>query len=313
MDALLARSLQTMRGRFESLRPDGPIQALMADAPSGYQIADRGGLPAAYWFGGQKPCRIWHSGVEKDDGPAITRSVWLIGEHSAVDRFERACVDAAGFAPAVRQHFGLPRLLGPYNAQSRWVWTVFELAERGVAFCPLRLVKNAVFVAAETAPYIKAPEALVARAKASADPEGPDQILSALEFAPARYWELSDLIEASVMAMDLAEVAISAATKPPEPVPTDPGKKKNRGKLSARQILRAMLDEVDESGKPVGKLKIAAAGSAENLAAMIGKKSHSSVTELGDMWEREIKPLLETKKTIDRFHAAEKDGDRLGH
>jgi hypothetical protein len=219
-------------------------------------------------------------------------------------------VDAAGFAPSIRRHSGLSLASGAPKPEDQWVWTVFELAQRGVVFSPLQLVKRAVFVAGEVPPYIKIPEGLLARGGPSLASHGLDP---ALAFGPARYWELSDLVEASLMALDVFEVAISTPAKPP-PTPSSASQAaKKYGKQSARKILRSLLDEVDEDGKPIGKLKIAAAGSAKGLAAMIGKKSHASVTELGDMWEKEIKPLLDTKKVIDRCHGAGRRGGRLGH
>lgn len=216
MDALLARSLQTMRGRFESLRAGGPIPALMAEAPPGHEVAGKGKTPPGFSFGGRKPAMTRASTFLRDGQPTLFRWVWLMGEPAAVDKLNRACVDAAGFAPAIRAHSGLPRDSGAPKPEDQWTWTVFELAERGIPFSPLHLVNRAVVVATEAAPYMKAPQALVAHAKASPGHDGPDPMLSALEFGPTRYWELADLVEASLMALDLFEVAVSTPHGPTE-------------------------------------------------------------------------------------------------
>ena len=42
MDAIVSRSLETLRGRFEALRPFGPLPGLMAESPIGYRPEYRG-------------------------------------------------------------------------------------------------------------------------------------------------------------------------------------------------------------------------------------------------------------------------------
>jgi len=70
MEALLARTAQTLRGRFEALRPGGLVPVLMAETPKDHPLLDRidsgHPLPIFEWEYLQTPRRVYPSAVFQD-------------------------------------------------------------------------------------------------------------------------------------------------------------------------------------------------------------------------------------------------------
>jgi hypothetical protein len=190
---------------------------------------------------------------------------------------------------------------------------VFELAELNFPAPPLRLKQGAVYLVAGSDPPFSFPEAFVAEAKNG--PEVDDMLWKMarmFDFDPTRYWELPDLIEASLMVLDLAEVVLStAAASESAPTPVGQTKPRNKRGPTTKQRLRQLLDEVDSGGKPIGKMKIAAAGSAKAVGAIIGR-SKTQVIDAGEIYKEEVAPLLETGKSIGQYERIRREDERLG-
>ena len=304
MSPLLSRTALTLRGRFEALRPRGPIPALMAETPRGHPlpssdgqppalpICDPVGMPDARWIGGGL--------VGPEAAATVAREVWLAGDPDAGWAFLRVCRDANGFVQFLRHHCGLPEECGTRDEQSRWIWTVFEAAEREIPFTLLRLDGGGVF-RSNSGGY-RAPEEQIAEAAKLPDSPG-DFVLSLLrqEFDPTRYWQLADLIEASITLMDVIEVAISssqdggaetAITFPP-PLRRDE---------TVPERLLALWNS------PEGRKQIFAAGSAEKIAMLVpcGK---TAVVKAGKIW-RIIRDQLKSQRVLARYHRMEAEDRR---
>jgi len=137
------------------------------------------------------------------------RCHWLAGPPIALVRLRDSWRDAAAFASDIRMAAGLAVGPGAGNAENHWLWTMFEVAERRVAFSPLQLRGGSVTVAHGEC-HFPAPRVAATRAH----PEWCDplsQIIRAADPGPTRYWEIVDAVEASLMLLDLAEVAMSEA------------------------------------------------------------------------------------------------------
>lgn len=212
---LLLRTAQTLRERFAALRELGPVVAVLEEEPRDgtpregskalqshadkLPFAELAGLTLRRWLG---------SVVEREGRIAAVRSVWIGVENSAAPRILRLCREANGFVPFVRRTYGLPESCGTGNAQARWIWTVFELAEIRPPFTVLSLGGSGeVFQCSENGTTVA--ESFVAAAADSPDDRNPFFELARHQtFLPQRYWQLDDLIEASIAVMDLVEVAI---------------------------------------------------------------------------------------------------------
>lgn len=219
MDAALGRrSVATLRARFEALRPDGPIPALMAEIPADHPAPfdERETHPRPPVSDFHRP-DLFYLGWDSVYGPGPTsasravahRCHWLAGPSIALVRLRDSWRDAAAFASDIRVAAGLAVGSRAGNAENHWLWTMFEVAERRVAFSPLKLRGGSVTVAHGEC-HFPAPRVTATRAH----PEWCDplsQIIRAADPGPTRYWEIVDAVEASLMLLDLAEVAMSEA------------------------------------------------------------------------------------------------------
>lgn len=206
----LARTARTLRGRFEALRSLGPVPAAMAETPPGEPYPYRGGptdrlplfdssdLPQPRWFGAAM--------VVRDGAHVGGRNLWLAGDGSAAGRLILACHDANGFVPLLRREFDLPAECGTGDKKLRWLWTVFELAERGVPGSLLSLL-GPVFQCDESG-VVRASEEDIRWAKTHPDDSESFSSLIRGEFVAAKHWQIADLVESCVMVMDLVEAAI---------------------------------------------------------------------------------------------------------
>jgi hypothetical protein len=130
--------------------------------------------------------------------------------------------DASGFVSFVRRKYGLPEKVGASQPRTRWLWTVFELAEAEPAYTALSLgIEGSVFRVTESAGRL-GDRGMVAdrflkeaEEKAKAHP-GWKSMYAGLTFLPQRYWHLPDLVEASIAVVDMIEVAIPSLTEEPE-------------------------------------------------------------------------------------------------
>ena len=306
MDAALGRrSVATLRARFEALRPDGPIPALMAEIPVGHlwpfdewetdprpPVSDfhRPDLSYLGWGSVYGPGQTAAS-------PAVSRRcLWLAGPPAALNRLQNAWRDAAGFASAIRGAVGLPAQSGARSAEAHWLWTMFEVAERRVAFSPLQLRSGSVTVAHGICQF---PEARVAATRAHPEWDDPlSQIIRAADPGPTRFWDIVDAVEASLMLLDLAEVAMSTLSEsgnssaPAER--TLPKRTKGPRGRTASQLLQEWWAD------PKLRRQLLNAGSSDAIGLLIGK-SGPSVREAGPIWDDTIKPRIQGTRSVSRM------------
>jgi hypothetical protein len=316
MEALLARTAQTLRGRFEALRPGGAIPVLMAETPRGHPLplrSDSGPrLPIFEWKYQSTPRWVCGAMVTLDRQHVANRDVWLGVELNVGQSIRRVCREAASFVPFIRRHCGLPEECGTDDLESVWIWTVLELAAVGVPGSLLKLDGRGVFRCAGS--IVRATECDLSRA-ASIPPTADDLVSQSLrmDFDPTRYWQLEDLVEASIQVMDVVEVAIAGLASlhkgaDGNPAISPPGsggeasqggkrKRRPRGEPTA-ELLRQLWNTTE------GKSKILAAGSAEKIGMVIGK-SATAVKEAGPIWDKKILPALEAHRSLVRLHREE--------
>lgn len=213
---LLLRTAQTLRERFAVLRDLGPVVAVMEedsrDQPPREESKPARDNPEELPFSvgeGPPPRRSLSAVLERGGRIEGTRRVWFGAENSALSRILRLCRDSNGFVPFVRREYGLPPDCGTTNPACRWIWTVFELAETRPPFTVLALGggMGEVFRCGEFGCSVT--ESFIAAAEMSAAGCNPFfDMVRQQKFYPQRYWQLDDLVEASIAVMDLIEVAI---------------------------------------------------------------------------------------------------------
>jgi len=318
MEALLARTAQTLRGRFEALRPGGAIPVLMAETPREHPLplrSDSGPrLPIFEWKYQPTPRWVCGAMVTLDRQHVANRDVWLGVELNVGQSIRRVCREAASFVPFIRRHCGLPEECGTDDLESVWIWTVLELAAVGVPGSLLKLDGRGVFRCAGS--VVRATEDDLVRA-ASIPPTADDLVskLLRMDFDPTRYWQLEDLVEASIQVMDVVEVAIASGASAPAgsdgsdtvsrtaPPPAKAGERPRRPRGEpAAELLRQLWST------PEGRQQILTAGSAEKVALMIGK-SKTAVVEAGPIWDDKIAPQLKAQRDLVRYHRSE---EKLG-
>lgn len=218
---LLLRTAQTLRERFAALRPVGPVPAVMAETPPGerYPYREEGGKRLPMFESHDFEKVRWHSGAMAIRGGAhvANRDNWLASNRNAAQRLLLVCHDANGFVPMLRREFDLPTECGTGKAGLRWLWTVFELAERGIPGSLLSLAEP-VFRCGPGG-VVHASEDDICWAQEHPGESGFFPDLFKGEFHVARHWRLADLVEASVMVMDLVELTIETGSPVESPAP----------------------------------------------------------------------------------------------
>jgi hypothetical protein len=242
------------------------------------------------------------------------RNVWLGVGLNDGQSVRRVCREAASFVRFIRQHRGLPEECGTDKPETAWIWTVLELAAAGVPGSLLKLEEGGVFRFAGC--DVWATEDELARA-GSIPPTANDLYAQIMrrDFDLTRYWQLEDLVEASIQVMDVVEVAITSGASAPAgsdgsntvsstaPPPAKAGKRPRRPRGEpAAELLRKLWST------PEGKQQILTAGSAEKVALMIGK-SKTAVVEAGPIWDDKIAPQLKAQRDLVRYHRSE---EKLG-
>ena len=211
---LTARSLATLRGRFEALRGFGPIPVLMAEVPANYDPGFRlcGGFPVPpvrhlyrheprYLAGGV----VLTADRQGDPLLAPVRHLWVACSPRVLERLRQAFEAAAGFARAARTAASIAVESGAGSASEEWLWALFEVAAKNLPFSPLRLRGGHVTVASGVT-HFPAHQVAAARAR----PDRQDllaKMVRACDPAPTLYWEVGDVVEASLMLLDLTEEA----------------------------------------------------------------------------------------------------------
>lgn len=239
--ALLARTARTLRERFEALRPIAPISAILAESPLGHSHARTGpGNMPEIPFETHKRCKPrWCGGsmVICDGQSTNSKELWVCCDAREWERISEICKAANPFVPLIRRTHGLPPDCGTTDPLNRWIWTVFSLAEVRVPYSLLALENGGAFRFSESGGFIS-PEATLESVN-----ENPTDfaaaILSAQTWSPVRYRQLADLIEASIMVMDLVEVAIvdgQTAASPQPSEPPEPTAKKKGGRPHKRTV-----------------------------------------------------------------------------
>lgn len=213
--ALLLRTVDSLRSNFESLRRFDPIPALMAESPPGHTkdfVISRGcptppvhpwGASGVRWLGG--------STVFEDEKPVASRNLWAAGPRSATTRLTLAAEASAGFAPILRETVGISKYSRASSPRDQWLWTVFEVAAAEPPYSVLRLKGGGVFRMADGG-VVRALESQLEEIGTDGPPA--ESLAAALlqrDFSPVRYWELKDVVEASLWALDLVAVALPAA------------------------------------------------------------------------------------------------------
>jgi hypothetical protein len=206
MDALTAQSIRGLRSRLESFRPRGLVPALMAefrlDAP------DEERRPLAAFEGALHSGSLYQMG----DGAKASRTTWLVGDPALIREFRDFCTDAARAALPAIHAAGYAVGLGAPNPQESWLWAMFELAALRLPGTYLRLADNDVLRAC--APEITITESML-RSIDSGDPLFP----FAAAAGQTRYWRLASAVEASVAALDIAQLGPETGAVAPRPQP----------------------------------------------------------------------------------------------
>ncbi len=208
--ALLPLSLGRLCERFRDLRPAGPYPAVMGETPRGaVEVWDR--FPPFTGFEGERCRKVISSVVFDGDTPVASRATWLVADAAPLQRFRDASEEAAGWAPLIRRKVGLPAHPPGTARLSRWWWTVFEVAERGIPGAALRLLDDGV--------VRRSVDGLVQLAEDDlhhqlANPDSGTDWLKALvanrEYSATRFWRLADIVEASLMVLTIAEISLPA-------------------------------------------------------------------------------------------------------
>jgi len=236
---LTARSLATLRGRFEALRGFGPMPAVMAEVPAGCdpEFKLSGGLPRPpirhldrddlHYLGG---AAVLCPDLVRDPLSAPVRHVWVACDPSAIDRLRHAFAAAARFAGGARALASLAAESGAGGDEPEWLWTLFEVAEKDLSSTPLRLRSGRVTVASGELHFAAHQVAAV-----RANPDRQDFMAKGIRRAapaPTRYWEIDDVVEASLQLLDIAEagalVPISTTAGKATPSEGSPSKRGGR-------------------------------------------------------------------------------------
>jgi hypothetical protein len=252
--ALLARTARTLRERFESLRPVGAISAILAESPVGYSPPQTGpgSMPKIPFHTSTRcePILFSHSAVFGGGRVVAAKDLWLCCEYPEGHRLLEICKAATPFVPLIRRTHDLPPDCGTTDVFCRWIWTVFSLAEAGVPYSLLALEHKGPFRFSEKAGFIT-PEATLAYANGNPNDDHPiAPLIRSQEFTPVRYWQLADLIEASIMVMDLVETAIPLAVAGEAAAPKPLGEEEIRA--AAAEGVKKALVESKKQPKPRG-------------------------------------------------------------
>lgn len=295
MDALTERTIQRLRERLEALRLKGPIPALMAEFCVGAPEEETG--PLKDFVGALQAGAL----RQLPDGARSSRRLWLAADPTVVADFRNFCRDAGRVAAPLLHAAGHRVGVGTSDLVTRWLWAVFELAELRLDGTDLRLVGDTVW---------RIGDGGVALGEGIVDNPGPFAGLAATA-GDTRYWRLVDAVEASLAALDIAQLRAGATTTP-APIqavestsgatttPRNERARRPRGEATS-ELLRKLWGTVE------GKKKILAAGSAEKIGLMIGK-SKTAVVEAGPIWTDKISPQLKAQRSLLRYH---RDEERL--
>jgi len=249
--ALLPVGLSSLRDRFRDLRPAGPFPAVMGETPHG--ISERWHqFPPFRGFEGDRCRRVRSSLVFVGEAPSVHRTTWIMADPAPLQRFRDASEEAAAWAPLIRRKVGLPAHPSGTDRESRWWWTVFESAEKGVPGIALRLRHDAV-VRRSVDGVIQIGEDDLQRQLA--DPDSGGDFLNAMlrnaEYSATRFWQLVDIVEASLLLLAVAEAALpevqaewaAAADADKRPTDQQPGETKRPGRPRKRDVGGLTLDQ----------------------------------------------------------------------
>ena len=275
---LTARTLATLRGRFEALRGFAPMPAVMAEVPAGCdpEFKLSGGLPRPpirhldrddlrYLGGAAVLCHDRSA----DPLSAPARHLWVACDPRAHDRLRHAFETAAAFAPGARAIASLAAESGARGDEDEWLWTLFEVAEKKLPITPLSLRGGHITVASGELHFVAHQVAAV-----RANPDRQDLMAKGIRRAapaPTRYWQIDDAVEASLILLDLVDETPAAALKlnpdrdnvPDEDRPRKTAKERKERGLTTEQRLEALYRE-----KPDFVLE----ATEKALAAAIGRE-----------------------------------------
>jgi hypothetical protein len=273
MDALTERTVRRLGERLETLRQRGPIPALMAESRVGASKEET--LPL-YGFGDA----LWSSALRgMPDGSHLSRCLWLRADAAVVAEFRSFCRSAGELLVPMLRSAGHPVGFGTSDLASRWLWSVFELAELRLPGTDLRLVGKTVMRmglggVAISEGFLTSPGPLEPLAKTAGD---------------TRYWQLEDAVEASLAVLDIAQTG-----RGPAPIdkqvatPTDrrrSGRSTRKidvdhalGKLEAKMQKELSRDLGSESATESALVEQLYSLSAENLVAMLRERTRFKVS-----------------------------------
>ncbi len=215
MDALTAQTIQRLRERLAAFRAKGPVPALMVESPT-QESAPLPGFADA----------LWDSALRYLPGGAnLFRRVWLAADPATVAQLRNICGDAARVVMPALHAAGHHVGTGTSNLTSRWLWAVFELAELRLPGTDLRLDGDTVW---------RVGAGGVTVGERVLDDPGPFADLAATAGA-ARYWRLSDAVEASIAVLDIAQTP-PGPTQIGDQTAAPPAGRRRRRRASTRAI-----------------------------------------------------------------------------
>ena len=324
--AILDRTLASIRSNFESLRRFDPIPALMAEIPQWANWEFGGptatvGNPQPWHRDWHKPNRGFVGGYVTKAGPyRLARLIWTLGERGETATLESAAAAAAtaglvnmlcegasvpkDFWPAGENLgvFGWPYFgTVPLNGTAgHWFMGVFLAAAAKPRHSPLRLsglLGVEVWRVDEASP-ISAP-----------DPLPPE---FSREKSAARYWELPNFVEASLWALDLADVALAATLERERGsgAPT-PEKLQERGPGLTEKRRRGRPHKRSVAGLTCNQWLAAEFAADPEVSRLTDKQLEERAKEQGVDWDDRTIGTCEIRKAQRAQDLAQAEADQL--
>jgi hypothetical protein len=199
INELTARSLKELRRQLTVLEQGGPISALMAEYPD----SPRGNETAPACGGFLKATLVEWSFYLGPDGRQMVREMWANADDHQIQKFKEISKDASLVALRLIRNAGFEVAKYAEDLYCAWLWSLFEIAELKPTGTALRLADDC-FIAV-------APKDHAAVLQAMSEMSDYDKRRVAFlvdEPGPTVYWELSDVIAASIAVIQLAEVQL---------------------------------------------------------------------------------------------------------
>jgi len=193
-----------------------------------------------------------------------------------VAEFRNFCRDAGRVAAPVLHAAGYRVGIGTTDLIARWLWSVFELAELRLVGTDLRLVGDTVWRVGAGGAAIG--EGVLRNA-------GPFAALAATA-GDTRYWRLADAVEASIAALDIAQLRQETVAPPATPPTVAAAGTRPPRKHSTRKI------DVDAAlGKLETKLR-------KELVRELGSDSAAEIALVDRLYSLSAEDLVPMLKSV---------------